>query len=806
LLAALSAASPAAAAGTRTEVVVTLEAPPLARALATSRVLTATAKHLRLDLHSPTSAAYLHDLTTAQRALAARISAALPDAQIRWRYRIVLNGMAVVVPTRALPRLASLPGVAHVYASARYHSQTSAGPELIGAPYLWGSSLTTAGQGIKIGVIDDGVNQTHPYFNASGFAAPAGFPKGNHSYTTAKVIVARAFAAPSPKWRNAARPFDPVYSEHATHVAGIAAGDYGINADGTEVSGVAPKAYIGNYKVLTIPTASNVGLDGNSAEIVAGIEAAVRDGMDVINLSLGEPEIDLKRDIVVKAIDAAADAGVVPSIAAGNDYLDFGRGSVGSPGSAPKAITAAAVTDHRVIAAFSSVGPTPVSLQMKPDVSAPGVDVLSSVPGGWAEFSGTSMAAPHVAGGAALLRQRHPGWTFAEIKSALVQTAAPVYTSSSHGTEALPTREGGGLIDLQQADDPLLFAQPTGLSFGYLHRSASATRNVVLSDAGGGTGVWSVSIAQRSGRPWAPVTAPASVSVPGSLPVQVSVHLDAAEGEATGFVVLTRGSERRRIPFWLRVTAPQLGREPHGTLRRTGTYRGNTKGRASLVARYRYPEKGPLGLPVSLRGPEQVFRVRLRKPPANFGVAVLSEAGGVDIQPRVVAAGDENRLTGYASLPFDLNPYRASLFSPILAAGAIRPSAGSYDVVFDSVGGRRAGRFMFRFWIGDTKPPTLSLRTRRVHAGGRVRLRLYDAGSGVDPGSVLAAIDGRPVSTGYARGRRELVIPLRGAGRLSRGQHRLVVQASDYQESRNMEDVAPILPNTSRISTSFRIR
>ena len=66
--------------------------------------------------------------------------------------------------------------------------------------------------------------------------------------------------------------------------------------------------------------------------------------MDVINLSLGEPEIEPSRDLVVAAINAAADAGVVPAIAAGNEFDDFGHGSISSPGSAAKAITAAAVT------------------------------------------------------------------------------------------------------------------------------------------------------------------------------------------------------------------------------------------------------------------------------------------------------------------------------------------------------------------------------------------------------------------------------------------------------------------------------
>ena len=181
--------------------------------------------------------------------------------------------------------------------------------------------------------------------------------------------------------------------------------------------------------MLTIPD-GEFGLNGNSAEIVAGIEAAVRDGMDVINLSLGEAEIDPSRDIVARALDGAAAAGVVPVVAAGNDYEELGAGSVTSPGSAASAITAAAESQSGpFISSFSSGGPTPLSLRMKPDVTAPGEDVLSSVPrreGLWARFSGTSMASPHVAGAAALLRQRHRGWTVEQIKSALVLTGKPV--------------------------------------------------------------------------------------------------------------------------------------------------------------------------------------------------------------------------------------------------------------------------------------------------------------------------------------------------------------------------------------------
>ena len=170
------------------------------------------------------------------------------------------------------------------------------------------------------------------------------------------------------------------------------------------------------------------------------------------------------RDIVDRAINGAAATGVVPVAAAGNDFEVYGYGSVNSPANASGAIAAAAVDSAGRIASFSSAGPSPVSLGFKPDVSAPGVNVLSSLSGGkFGTLDGTSMAAPAVAGGAALLKERHPTWTVAQIKSALVQTADPVH--GADGLEVPTTREGGGLIDVPHADVPLLFADLEPLAY-----------------------------------------------------------------------------------------------------------------------------------------------------------------------------------------------------------------------------------------------------------------------------------------------------------------------------------------------------
>ena len=784
-----------------TEVVVTLKMPPLARARQLYGART------RLDLRAKASVSYLRREAAAQRALAARVRRAVPGSFVRWSYRVVVNGFALVLPEDAEARVAGLPGVAAVYPSLRYRPLLDRSPGQIGAPALWGPGLATAGNGIKIGILDDGIDQTHPFFSPSGFTMPAGFPKGQRRFTTAKVIAARSFAPPYIRYANARLPFDSRQSFHGTHVAGIAAGDPATPAEGTRVSGVAPKAYLGNYKVLSVPT-PGVGLNGNSPEIVAGIEAAVRDGMDVLNMSFGEPEIAPGRDVVARAVDAAADAGVVPVVAAGNDFDEFGHGTVTSPGSAAKAITAGAVTSSRgsapnVVAGFSSAAPTPMSLRFKPDVAAPGANILSSQPGGrWAVFSGTSMATPHVAGGAALLRERHPSWTVAQLKSALVLTGDRAFSDGRRTDEASAAREGGGVIDLPRANDPKLFAAPADLSFGLLRRGRQSSRTVRLSDAGGGAGAWTATVAEQASDPGVAVTVPSTVTVPGSFAVRVSVGARAAERDLTGFVVLSQGSTRRRIPYWFRVEAPRLAGERRRALARPGTYRADARRGASRVVSYRYPDDpSSLELPTRLAGPELVYRVRIRRPVANFGVAVVSQAQGAQVTPRIVVAGDENRLLAQSGLPLDGNPYLPRLDQPEPVAGAIRPSPGAYDVVFDTPSKAQAGRFTFRFWISDTTPPSVRLLPRR--SGGPLTLAVSDRGSGVDPLLLSVVVDGRSRRGAYDPARGRVTIPLRG---LRPGRHRLVASVSDYQEAKNMENVPRILPNTKVLRTTFVVR
>ena len=785
-LCALPAARGAAEAvqgGPREEVVVTLAAPPLAgRAGAAAR------------------AAVDHD----QSRFAAALHTAVPSARIHWRYRIVLDGAAVVVPRDAIPLLRTLPGVKRVDEGASYPVAVIRPSEIVRAAATWQTGLPNQGAGIKIAIIDDGGDQTHPYFSAAGYTMPPGFPKGQSAYTTAKVIVARAFAPAGTTWKYALKPFDPVESGHATHVAGIAAGNSGtIAAGSTIVSGIAPRAYIGNYKALSVPT-PGVGLDGNAAELVAAIEAAVKDGMDVINLSIGEPEVEPTRDLVATALDGAAAAGVIPVVAAGNDNDDFGRGSVTSPGTSDKAITVAAVTSptsgRASLASFSSSGPTPLSLRLKPDISAPGVSILSSVPnGGWEAMSGTSMASPQIAGAAALLRERHPAWPVATIKAALIGSGTAVDVD---GQPAPPTRGGGGLAVPSKADVPLVLAAPASVSFGLLRPGTSMPAQVTLADAGGGAGTWDVAVETVSATAGASLAVAPTVTVPGPLDLTAVVTTAAREGDLSGFVRLTRGTDVRRVPFWLHVERPGLATATATPIGAPGLHSGNTRGRPSLASRYRYPDvPAGGGVSASLLGPEQVFSVSLKRPVSNFGVVVTARGPGVRVEPRVVVAGDENRLTGYPALPLNLNPYLSQFGDPVLAAGAVRPLAGEYQVVFDSPSAAGAGTFSFRYWVDDTRPPTVSVAQRLVRRGLAVVVRVTDAASGVDPATVSVAVDGKTRSVEL---RGDLLrVPTTG---LKRGSHRLRVQASDYQESRNMENVPPILPNTRVLTTTFVLR
>ncbi|MGW1841126.1 S8 family peptidase [Streptomyces sp. NPDC001966] len=301
----------------------------------------------------------------------------------------------------------------------------------IGTPAAWKAGYT--GKGVKIAVLDTGVDATHPDL--------AGQILDTKNFT----------ASPDAKDRVG----------HGTHVSSIAAGT-GAKSGG-KFKGVAPDAKLLEGKVL-----DDDGF-GDDAGILAGMEWAVAQGADIINLSLGggdTPEVDPLEAAVNKL---SADKGVLFAIAAGNEG-DM-AGTVGSPGSADAALTVGAVDDKDELADFSSRGPRIGDSAIKPDVTAPGVDITAAAapgsaidqevgqnPPGYLTISGTSMATPHVAGAAALLKQQHPEWKYAELKGALTASTKPgAYT---------PFEQGTGRIAVDRAIAQTVVAEPVSLSFG----------------------------------------------------------------------------------------------------------------------------------------------------------------------------------------------------------------------------------------------------------------------------------------------------------------------------------------------------
>jgi subtilisin family serine protease len=338
------------------------------------------------------------------------------------------NGVVLELSPSEVAAIEESPYVKSVYPNREVTMMLTSEVDLIHASELW--KLNAAGQscaadpqtcltgrGVRIGIIDTGIDYTHPDFGSC----------------TQSQYLARTCTKVGGGYDFINNDGDPMDDQgHGTHVASIAAakGDDGNNLhDPGEFWGVAPGATIYAYKAL--------GSDGSGSyeDIIAAIDQAVADGVDVISMSLGGPgDPD---DPLATAVDNAVDAGVVVVVAAGNSGPS--AQTIGSPGVARKALTVGAIDMGSSIASFSSRGPVEWSGGRinKPDIVAPGVVVCAAQWNTWLEgtaectpeveshiaISGTSMATPFVAGLAALLKQQQPTTPALALRQTILMTA-----------------------------------------------------------------------------------------------------------------------------------------------------------------------------------------------------------------------------------------------------------------------------------------------------------------------------------------------------------------------------------------------
>ncbi|HEX3268893.1 MAG TPA: S8 family serine peptidase [Gaiellaceae bacterium] len=483
-----------------------------------------------------------------------------------------------------------------------------------------------------------------------------------------------------------------------------------------------------------------------------------------------------------------------------------------------------------VITSFSSAGPTNFDHRLKPDVAAPGGQILSSTlqefaGAPFAVFDGTSMAAPHVSGAATLLLQQHPGWTPQQVKSALTTSAAPAWGDTARAHEAPVLLEGGGLVDVAAADDPKLFADPTSLSYGYLTTTTSAARKPLLlslSDAGAGGGAWTISIAPQaatSGASIAPATTSVTVAPGGvvDIPIVASASRGAPTGDNYGFVVLTRGADRLRVPYYFSVQYPQIGRAPRVTIKRDQL--GFTNRGTSFVDNYRFPTE-PFGPPPDYTGKtfnedgaEHVYTVRVNSHVANAGVAVVAAGQGALVEPWFLGSLNENDVQGYSGTPVNVNALTFEYQFDNGVAALDFPHEGRYFVSVDSRADPYTdeplrGPYVLHYWQNDVTPPRFRFLTKVVSAGRPMLAGIAtDRGAGVDPLSLVIGYKQTLLLAAlYDPGSGLALWPLTLGPKVGVGRTPVIAIASDYQESKNIDQAgANVLPNTAFRALRLRV-
>jgi subtilisin family serine protease len=346
------------------------------------------------------------------------------------RTRAVARGPRSISPDSASVTTTAAPllggGVESVWLDGRNHVDLAQSTAQIGTAAAWARGLE--GDGVRVAVLDTGYDQNHPDLSS-------------------RVSLSASFV-----------PGETVQdgNGHGTHTASTVGGS-GAASDGLE-KGVAPASDLIIGKVL-----SDAG-SGEDSWVIAGMEWAAAQGARVISMSLSGDVPSDGTEPMCQAIDTiSASSKALFVVAAGNNGNE---GTMSCPSAADSALTVAAVDGDDLLAAFSSMGPRARDYALKPDIAAPGVDVLAAKAGGNADSgwyiaeSGTSMATPHVAGAAALVIQQHSDWTGAQVKDALMSTSRSLSGLTAY-------QVGAGRVDLDAATSASITATGSAY-FGFV--------------------------------------------------------------------------------------------------------------------------------------------------------------------------------------------------------------------------------------------------------------------------------------------------------------------------------------------------
>ncbi|SBT48979.1 S8 family serine peptidase [Micromonospora auratinigra] len=604
------------------------------------------------------------------------LSAAKKDAGSFWR---------ALAPTGGSGRFTG--GVGKLWLDGRVQVDLADSVAQVGAPQAWAAG--SDGTGSTVAVLDTGVDATHPDL-------------------TGKIKDAVSFVPGSDTGDRRG---------HGTHVASTVAGT-GAASGGTE-KGVAPGADLLIGKVLD-DTGS-----GLNSWIIAGMEWAAQHAR-VVNMSLGSTEPSDGTDPMAQAVERlTAQTGTLFVIAAGNTY---GESTIGSPGAANSALTVAAVDGRDVRAAFSSQGPRFGDQGLKPDISAPGVQILaaraaqSPGTGSYVKMSGTSMATPHVAGAAAIVAAAHPDWSGDRIKDALMSASRTL-----PGTT--PYQVGSGRLDVPAALGDLQATGSADLGFhAWPHTDDQPVSRTVTYRNSGDAAVTldlALTVTGPTGQPAALATVtPERVTVPagGTATATVTGDPDAVTGTGrfTGALVATDGTGAARAH-----TAVALVKEDERyNLALKGTDRdGGPIG--GYVTVYRYGDTSTRTVALD---PTTGAAPALRLPPGEYtvtGFLPVSGDGGPDSLGAALLGTPSLKLDADRTVELDARQaHKVTVSTP-------RPSEDSYRRIQyfrdSGIGGRYAA-FSALYGVSPQVDDVYAAPTGRISGGSYEFAARWDRG------------------------------------------------------------------------------